>query len=172
MATTKFKGFTIRLSGHELKEGDPAPEVKVAASDLSDKIVGGAKDKVQVLVSVISLDTSVCATEARKFNQAAAGIDGVEVGIISMDLPFAMGRFCATEGIRNLATYSDFRNKDFAKAYGVLMADGPLEGLSCRAVFVVGKDGRIIHRQVVPEATQEPDYERALQATKTVLTAK
>jgi thiol peroxidase len=166
MATTKLKGNPVRLDGREIAEGDMAPEVKVVKPDLSAWTVGGAKDKIQVLVAVPSLDTPVCATEARKFNQAVAGVDGVEVTVISMDLPFAMGRYCTTEGIRNLVTASDFRDRAFAKAYGVLIADGPLAGLAARSIFVVGKDGRVAYRQIVSEITEEPDYEAALKATK------
>lgn len=171
MAITNLKGNPVRLDGREISEGDAAPAVKLTAPDLSELLVGGAKEKVQILVVVPSLDTPVCSTEARKFNQAAAGVEGVEVTVVSMDLPFAMGRFCTTEGIRNLGTASDFKDKGFAKAYGVLIADGPLAGLAARAIFVVGRDGRVAYRQIVPEITSEPDYEAALRATKTILAA-
>jgi len=170
MATTKLKGNPVKLEGREIGEGDMAPTVQLVKPDLSEWTVGGAKDKIQVLVAVPSLDTPVCATEARKFNQAVAGVDGVELTVISMDLPFAMGRYCTTEGIRNLTTASDFREKAFAKAYGVLIADGPLAGLAARTIFVVGRDGRVTYRQIVPEITEEPDYGAALKATKSGLT--
>ncbi len=169
MAKTKLKGNDVNLSGNDVKVGDNAPEVKVVGKDLGEITVGGAKDKVQLIVAVPSLDTAVCAAETRKFNEEAAGIEGVEVTVVSMDLPFAMGRFCTTEGIENLSVGSDFRNKDFANAYGVLIADGPLAGVSARAIFVVGKDGKITYKQIVPEITEEPNYQEALEAAKAAI---
>ena len=169
MAKTKLKGNDVDLSGNDVKVGDNAPEVKVVGKDLGEITVGGAKDKVQLIVAVPSLDTAVCAAETRKFNEEAAGIEGVEVTVVSMDLPFAMGRFCTTEGIENLSVGSDFRNKDFANAYGVLIADGPLAGVSARAIFVVGKDGKITYKQIVPEITEEPNYQEALEAAKAAI---
>lgn len=164
MAQTALKGNPVELEGTFLNVGDLAPEVIVVSKDLSPLSVGGAKGKKQVLVVVPSLDTPVCAAETRKFNETAAKTPGVEVSVISMDLPFAMGRFCTTEGIENLQVGSDFRSKEFANAYGVLIKDGPLQGLTCRAIFIVSEDGKIAYKQIVPEITQEPDYEDALQA--------
>lgn len=159
MSTVKFQGSTVNLQGENISVGDMAPVVEVVGQDLKPIKVGGSSDKVQILIAVPSLDTSVCATETRKFNQNAANQEGVKLTVISMDLPFAMGRFCSTEGIENLTVGSDFRNKDFANAYGILMKDGPLAGLCARAIFVVGKDGKIIHKELVSEVTTEPDYE-------------
>ncbi len=164
MATTKLKGNDVNLAGNEVNVGDNAPEVKVVAQDLSEISIGGKKDKVQVIVVVPSLDTPVCAAETRKFNEEAAKIDNAEVTVVSMDLPFAMGRFCTTEGIENLKVGSDFRNRDFANAYGVLIADGPLAGVTCRAIFVVDLDGKVVYKEIVPEITEEPNYDGALKA--------
>jgi len=167
MATTKLKGNEVNLAGNEVNVGDKAPEVTVVNSDgLADKKVGGAQDKVQLLVVVPSLDTPVCAAETRKFNEQAASIEGVDTTVISMDLPFAASRFCSAEGIENLTVASDFRNKDFANAYGVLIADGPLAGVTCRAIFVVDKSGVVTYKEIVPEITEEPNYEKALEAAK------
>ncbi|MFA5140270.1 MAG: thiol peroxidase [Elusimicrobiota bacterium] len=166
MATVNFKGTPIKLAGNELKVGDAAPEVKVVAGDLSEKKVGGAQGIVQVLLAVPSLDTPVCAMQTRKFNQNASEIAGAQVTVISMDLPFASSRFCAAEGIRNVVAASDFRDKTFAKSYGVLLDEGPLSGLTCRAVFVVGRNGKITYRELVPDITSEPDYAAALVAAK------
>lgn len=163
MATVTVGGNVVNLAGTELKVGDKAPVIEVCGKDLSAVKVGGASDKIQILAVVPSLDTGVCATETRKFNQNAAGKDNVKLSVISMDLPFAMGRFCSTEGIENLVVASDFRNKEFGKAYGVLIADGALAGLLARAIFVIGKDGTIIHKEIVAEVTTEPNYE-AIQA--------
>ena len=160
MATTNLKGNLVNLAGSELNVGDKAPVVNVVAQDLSDVQVGG---KAQVIVVVPSLDTPVCAAETRKFNEEAAKSDA-EVVVISMDLPFAMGRFCTTEGIENLKVGSDFRNKDFANAYGVLIADGALAGVTCRAIFVTNDEGIVTYKEICPEITEEPNYEAALSA--------
>ncbi|MCX7737841.1 MAG: thiol peroxidase [Hydrogenothermaceae bacterium] len=166
MVTVTLKGNPVNLVGNEVNAGDKAPEVVVVATDLSEKKVGGASDKVQVLVSVPSLDTPVCATETRKFNEAISQIPGADVVVISMDLPFASKRFCSTEGIENLTCASDYRNKEFGQKYGVLIGDGPLAGILARAIFVVGKDGTVAYKQIVPEITQEPNYDEVLEAVK------
>ncbi len=166
MATTKLKGNEVNLSGAELNVGDVAPVVKVVAQDLSEVELGGQKGKAQILVVVPSLDTAVCASETRKFNEEAATIENAEVTVVSMDLPFAMGRFCTTEGIENLTVASDFRNKAFAKFYGVLIADGALAGLTFRAIFVINASGVITYKEICPEITEEPNYESAIAAAK------
>ncbi len=162
MATTKLKGNLVNLAGTEVNVGDKAPAVKVVAQDLSEVEVGG---KAQVIVVVPSLDTPVCAAETRRFNEEAAKSEA-EVVVVSMDLPFAMGRFCTTEGIENLKVGSDFRNKDFANAYGVLIADGPLAGVTCRAIFITDAEGTVTYKEICPEITEEPNYEAALAAIK------
>ncbi len=167
MATVTLKGNEVNLAGNEVNVGDKAPEVTVVNSEgLADKVVGGAQDKTQLIVVVPSLDTPVCAAETRKFNEEAASIEGVDTTVVSMDLPFAASRFCSAEGIENLTVASDFRNKDFANAYGVLVADGALAGVTCRAIFVVDTCGKVTYKQLVPEITAEPDYEEALEAAK------
>ncbi|WP_456431939.1 thiol peroxidase [Nitratifractor sp.] len=167
MATVTLKGNEVKLAGNEKNVGDKAPEVTVVKSDdLSEITVGGAKENAQLIIAVPSLDTPVCAMETSKFNQEAAGIEGLDVTVVSMDLPFAAKRFCSTEGIENLTVASDFRNKDFANAYGVLIAEGPLAGVTARAIFVVDRNGEIVYKQLVPEITDEPDYAEALEAAK------
>ena len=167
MATTKLKGNTVNLAGNEVKVGDKAPEVTVVNSQgLADKVVGGAQGKKQLIVVVPSLDTAVCATETRNFNKRASEVEGVDLTIVSMDLPFAAGRFCSTEGIENLTVASDFRNKDFANKYGVLIADGALAGVTCRAIFAIDENGTVTYKEIVPEITEEPNYDAALAAVK------
>lgn len=168
MATVKFQGNIVNLQGDDLSVGDFAPVVEVIGKDLKPIKVGGSSEKIQILITVPSLDTDVCATETRKFNQNAANQDNAKLTVISMDLPFAMDRFCSTEGIKNLSVGSDFRNKDFANAYGVLIKDGLLAGLCTRAVFVVGKDGKILHKELVSDIATEPNYE----AIKKTLTSQ
>ncbi len=113
-----------------------------------------------------SLDTSVCATSVRKFNELAASLDNTTVVAVSKDLPFAQSRFCTTEGIKNLIAASAFRSPEFSKDYGVEMVDGPLAGLLARAVVVIDENGKVIHAELVPEIAQEPDYEAAIKALK------
>ena len=125
------------------------------------------KGKYLILNIFPSLDTGVCATSVRKFNQLAANQPNTVVLAISKDLPFAQGRFCTTEGISNVIPLSDYRyTSDFAEKYGVLMTDGPLTGLLARSVVVVDPEGKVVYTELVPEITQEPDYEAALKAVK------
>ena len=169
MSTVTFKNDTVcKLAGNEVNVGDKAPEVTVVNCDpmLQDEVVGGAKGKAQLIIAVPSLDTGVCDAETRRFNQEAAGLENVEVTTVSMDLPFAAARWCGAAGIDNIKVCSDFRNKDFGNAYGVLLEDGPLAGVLARVIFVVDKDGKVTYKQVVPEITEEPNYEEAIEAAK------
>ena len=118
-----------------------------------------------MLFSVPSLDTSTCATETRTFNRKAADL-GAHVLVISMDLPFAMKRFCENEGITNVHTGSDFRFRDMSEQWGAAIADGPMQGVHCRAVWVIDGDGVIRYHELVPELGGEPDYDAALDAAK------
>jgi thiol peroxidase len=166
--TVTFKNDTVcNLAGNQINVGDKAPEVTVVNCDpmLQDETVGG-EGKVQLVVAVPSLDTPVCDAETRRFNEEASKLDGVEVITVSMDLPFAAARWCGAAGIDNVKVCSDFRNKDFGNAYGVLLADGPLAGVLARVIFVIGKDGKVTYKQVVPEITQEPNYDDAIEAAK------
>ena len=167
MATTKFKGQDVELLGNEVNVGDKAPAITVVNSDgLGDVVVGGATGTKQLIIVVPSLDTGVCATETRNFNSKVADLEGVTATIVSLDLPFASGRFCSAEGIDKLVVTSDFRNKDFANAYGVLLGGSVLAGVTCRAIFAVDAEGTVTYKQIVPEITEEPDYDAALAAVK------
>ena len=166
MSQTKFKGSPVQLEGEFIRVGAPAPDFELVKSDLSSFALKDLKGKNIVLNIFPSLDTGVCATSVRKFNKMAAGMKDTVVLAISKDLPFAQGRFCTTEGIENVIPLSDFRFSDFDESYGVRMADGPLAGLLARAVVVIGKDGKVAYTELVPEITQEPDYEKALAAVK------
>ena len=147
MATTNFKGQPVKLIGEFIQVGKVAPDFELVKSDLSSFALKDLKGK-------------------NKFNKMAAGMKDTVVLAISKDLPFAQGRFCTTEGIENVIPLSDFRFSDFDESYGVRMADGPLAGLLARAVVVIGKDGKVAYTELVPEITQEPDYEKALAAVK------
>jgi len=166
MQTTNFKGTLVNLTGDPIGVGDKAPTVIATGLDLSDVEIGGAKDKIQLIITLPSLDTDTCAAETRRFNIDVNNLDICETTVVSMDLPFAAGRFCSTEGIENLTVVSDYINKDVSKAYGVLMDDNKLKGLSARAVFVIDRNGEIVYKEIVSEVTAEPNYEAALEAIK------
>jgi len=157
----------VTLAGPEIKAGATAPDFAALDNGLQAVKLSGAHGKVIVLSSVPSLDTPVCDTETRRFNEEAGKLGGnVEVWTISMDLPFAQKRWCGAAGVTNVKTLSDFRDHAFAQNYGVLIKDGPLTGLTARAVFVVGKDGKVKHAEYVKEITTEPNYDAALTAAR------
>ena len=166
MDFVKFKGTDVTVEGTELDVGDMAPLITVVNPELEEIEIGGPSDKVQLIISVPSLDTDTCAAETRRFNQEVGALDICQTTVVSMDLPFASAKFCTTEGIDNLQVGSDYIDKDFAKSYGVLMADNKLKGLCARAVFIIDRNGVITYIQVVPEVTDEPNYEEVLEAIK------
>ena len=163
--TTKVKGNAVQLDGTLIAKGNTAPQISLVKNDLSSFTLDDCKGKRVIMNIFPSIDTGVCATSVRKFNQFAASLPDTIVLCISRDLPFAQGRFCAAEGIENVVVLSDFRRTStFGTDYGLQMADGPLAGLLARAVVVVAPDGKVSHVEVVPEITTEPDYEGALKA--------
>ncbi|NEX21470.1 thiol peroxidase [Thiorhodococcus mannitoliphagus] len=164
MATTALKGNPVALSGDLPAVGAAAPDFKLVDKDLADKTLADFAGKKKLLNIVPSLDTPVCATSTKKFNEAIAGKGDAVALVISADLPFAMGRFCGAEGIDNVIGLSMMRSRNFAKDYGVLMEDGPLAGITARAVVVLDADNKVVYTQLVPEITEEPNYEAALAA--------
>jgi thiol peroxidase len=166
MANVTLKGSPIHTSGELPAKGARAPGFQLVAGDLKDVSLESFGGKRKVLNIVPSLDTAVCATSTRKFNERASALANTVVLVISADLPFAQKRFCTTEGLANVVPLSMMRSKDFARDYGVLLVDGPLAGLCARAVVVLDEQDRVVHAQLVPEIAQEPDYEAALQATR------
>ena len=164
MAKTALKGNPVNTSGNLPAKGSKAPEFTLVKSDLSNLSLSELKGKKVILNIFPSLDTSVCATSVRKFNQLAAGKANTVVLAISKDLPFAMGRFCSTEGITNVTSLSGFRDSAFGKAYGVDLTDSALAGLYARSIVVVDENGNVKYTQLVPEITTEPDYDSALAA--------
>lgn len=163
MAETKFKGAPVHTSGDLPEVGAQAPDFTVTGADLSDVSLGDFAGRRLVLNVFPSIDTGTCAMSVRKFNELAAGLDNTSVLCVSADLPFAMGRFCGAEGIENVKVGSTFRST-FADDYGVKTVDGPLAGLCARSVVVVDADGKVLYTELVPETTQEPDYDSAVAA--------
>ncbi|MBQ8502433.1 MAG: thiol peroxidase [Bacteroides sp.] len=166
MAIVKFKGQPVRTIGEFIKAGVVAPDFELVRTDLTGFKLSELAGRCVILNIFPSLDTAVCATSVRKFNVLAASLPDVVVLAISKDLPFAHARFCTVEGIERVIPLSDFRYSDFDENYGVRLADGPLAGLLARAVVVIGRDGRVIYTEMVPEITQEPDYDRIMSAVK------
>ena len=164
MATITLRGNKTTTNGDLPKVGSQAPDFKLTKQDLTDVSLANFKGKKKILNIVPSLDTPVCAISTRKFNDVAKSRDDVVILIIAADLPFAMGRFCGAENTRNVTTLSMMRNKNFAKDYGVLIQDGPMAGITARAVVVLDAKDKVLYTELVPEIAQEPNYEKALKA--------
>ena len=162
MATTALQGTPVQLKGELPAIDSQAPDFLLTKNDLSDVALKDFTGKKIVLNIFPSIDTAVCATSVRKFNQAFDKRTDAVVLCVSMDLPFAQARFCGAEGLNNVITVSDFRTRTFSEAYGVLIADGPLAGLCARAVMVINPNGAVAHTQLVGEITTEPDYDSAM----------
>ena len=161
--TVTLKGTEVYLNGPVLHVGDNTPEAIVVTKDLKEKQIGGKKEEQQLIITVPSLDTAVCEMETKKFNEMLAKYTAIDISVVSMDLPFAQGRFCESFAIANITTASDFRYKDMEK-FGVLIGEGALKGLMARAVFLINKEGKIVYKQLVSEITDEPDYQSVIKA--------
>ena len=156
----------MHLNGEFIPVGVAAPGFELVKSDLSTLTLDDLKGKRVVLNIFPSLDTGVCAASVRRFNKLASSLPDTVVVAVSKDLPFAHARFCTVEGIENVVPASDFRSSHFEEAYGVLMTDGPLKGLLARAVVVIDRQGEVVYAQLVPEITEEPDYDKAAEAVR------
>lgn len=165
MATTLFKGTPVHTVGELPAVGAQAPAFTLTGRDLAPIGLADLAGRTVVLNIFPSLDTGVCAQSVRRFNEAAAGLADTTVLAVSADLPFAAGRFCSAEGIEQVVPGSVFRS-DFGTAYGVELADGPMQGLLARAVVVVDPEGTVVHTELVPDISSEPDYDAALTAAR------
>ncbi|MCW8905474.1 thiol peroxidase [Sedimenticola sp.] len=166
MATVTLHGNPVSTSGELPAIGSKAPEFSLANKELADVGLADFAGKKRLLNIVPSLDTPTCAISTKRFNESFAARDDAVAMVISADLPFAQGRFCETEGLKNVVTLSLMHDQQFATDYGVLITDGPLRGVTCRAVVVVDENGIVTYTQLVPEIGDEPDYEAALAALK------
>lgn len=163
MANITLKGNAISTVGELPAVGNSAPGFTLTKSDLSELSLDDYKGKTVVLNIFPSIDTPVCATSVRKFNEIASGKENTVVLCVSADLPFAHQRFCETDGLNDVVPASVFRAADFGKAYGVTIADGPIAGLLSRAIVIIDTDGKVKYTEQVPEITEEPDYSNALE---------
>lgn len=166
MARITRQGNPIHTSGDLPQVGSLAPDFRLVDADLKDVTLASFRGKKKLLSIVPSLDTPTCALSTQKFNEQASAYPNAVMLIVSADLPFAQKRFCAAENTDRVKPLSMMRNRDFARDYGVLMVDGPLEGLAARAVVVIDENDRVVHAELVPEIRQEPDYEAALAALR------
>ena len=168
MTTVTRRGETVNLNGDLPPVGSKAPDFSLTRTDLTDVSLADYAGKRKVLSIVPSLDTPTCAMSARRFNEQAAALGDTVVLNISADLPFAAARFCETEGIDSVEALSMMRDRQFATDYGILQLDGPMAGLTARAVLVLDGDNTVVYAELVPEIRQEPDYDAALAALEAI----
>jgi thioredoxin-dependent peroxiredoxin len=164
MATITLQGNECNTNGDLPGVGSMAPDFTLVDAKLNNVHLADYAGKRKLLNIVPSLDTPTCATSTKKFNELIASRDDAVALIVSADLPFASGRFCGMEGLDNVVPLSLMRGRGFAKDYGVLITDGPLAGITARAVVVLDADNRVVYTQLVPEIGDEPDYDAALAA--------
>lgn len=162
MATVTLGGNPVNIVGSLPAKGSSAADFTLTAKDLKDVSLSAWAGKRKILNIVPSLDTPTCQKSTRVFNEKANAMANAVVLVVSGDLPFAMSRFCGAEGLENVVTLSTFRIRDFHQKYGVDITDGPLKGLTARAVVVLDADNKVLHSQLVPEIKEEPDYAAAL----------
>lgn len=168
MANITLGGTPITTSGTLPAVGSAAPDFRLTREDLSDASLRDFAGKKKIVNIVPSLDTGVCAASARRFDHEVASIPDAVLLTVSNDLPFAMARFCKAEGLSNVISLSQLRNRKFGEDWGVTITSGPLEGLLSRAVVVLDANDRVVYAEQVPEIKQEPDYAKALQAVKSL----
>ncbi|MFO1351623.1 MAG: thiol peroxidase [Gammaproteobacteria bacterium] len=164
MANITLRGNPIHTNGELPATGSQAPDFKLTKGDLSDVNLANFAGKKKLLNIVPSLDTPTCALSTKKFNDHAKTHPDTVILIVSADLPFAQSRFCTGEKLENVVPLSMMRSRNFAKDYGVLIEDGPLAGVTARAVVVLDQNNKVVHRELVPEIASEPNYQAALAA--------
>jgi thiol peroxidase len=164
MAAITLTGNACHTNGSLPAVGSQAPDFKLVDAGLADRSLADFAGKKKLISIVPSLDTGVCAKSTKIFNERLGDRDEVVVLVVSADLPFAQGRFCGAEGIEHVKTLSMMRSRNFAKDYGVLIVDGPLAGITARAVVVLDAADKVVYTQLVPEIGTEPDYDKALAA--------
>tara|TARA_B100001996_G_scaffold16153_1_gene13502 strand:+ start:302 stop:799 length:498 start_codon:yes stop_codon:yes gene_type:complete len=162
MATITLQGNEINTNGEIPSVGSDAPDFFLVNSEMKDISLSDYKGKKKLLSIVPSLDTPVCATSTIKFNKSAKDNPNAVFLIISADLPFAMSRFCKAENLENVVSLSMMRSRNFAKDYGVLISDGPLAGITARALLVLDENDKVIYSDIISEIANEPDYDSAL----------
>ncbi|MGH9939506.1 MAG: thiol peroxidase [Blastocatellia bacterium] len=166
MASVLFKGNPVTLAGAEVKAGQDAPDFKLQKTDMSDYTLASGAGKTRIIAAVPSLDTPVCDAETRRFNEEASKLPNIEIVCVSMDLPFAMKRWCGAAGVDKVAAASDHRDASFGVNYGVLIQGGPLDRLHARAVFVIDANNKVKYAEYIPDIGEHPNYEAVLAAAQ------
>ena len=166
MAKITLKGNEVNTNSDIVTKGSIAPDFILVDSDLQDVNLSSFDGKNKILSIVPSLDTPVCQKSTLVFNEKVAGLDDTVMLIVSSDLPFAMKRFCTSESLANVMPVSMMRSRNFAKDYGVLLVDGPLSGITTRAIVTISKDNKVLHSELVTEIADEPNYQAALDSLK------
>ena len=162
-----YNGEKVNVKGNFPKVGKKAPVVRVTEPNFAIKTIGGKSDRVQVIVTVPSIDTPICSAQSKRFDDEIKKFPTVDMTVVSMDLPYADDRFCKGRGIKNISVASDFAYQEVGEKYGVAITDGELKGLLVRAIFIIGKNGRIVYQEIVPSIEQEPNYKKVMEAIKT-----
>jgi thioredoxin-dependent peroxiredoxin len=166
MASISFKGNPVTLAGADVKEGQDAPDFRLQKVDMSDYTLESGAGKTRIIAAVPSLDTPVCDAETRRFNEEAAKLPNVEIICVSMDLPFAMKRWCGAAGVDKVTAASDHRDASFGSNYGVLIQGGPLDRLHARAVFVIDPNNKVKYAEYVSDIAEHPNYAAVLAAAQ------
>ena len=166
MAKITLKGNEVNTNSDIVSQGSDAPDFILVNSDLQDVNLSSFDGKNKILSIVPSLDTPVCQKSTLVFNEKVAGLENTVMLIVSSDLPFAMKRFCTNESLDNVMPVSMMRSRNFAKDYGVLLVDGPLSGITTRAIVTISKDNKVLHSELVTEIADEPNYQAALDSIK------
>jgi thiol peroxidase len=166
MAKITLKGNEVNTNSDIVSQGSDAPDFILVNSDLQDVNLSSFDGKNKILSIVPSLDTPVCQKSTLVFNEKVAGLEDTVMLIVSSDLPFAMKRFCTSESLDNVMPVSMMRSRNFAKDYGVLLVDGPLSGITTRAIVTISKDNKVLHSELVTEIADEPNYQAALDSIK------
>jgi thiol peroxidase len=166
MAKITLKGNEVNTNSDIVSQGSDAPDFILVDSDLQDVNLASFDGKNKILSIVPSLDTPVCQKSTLVFNEKVAELEDTVMLIVSSDLPFAMKRFCASESLDNVMPVSMMRSRNFAKDYGVLLVDGPLSGITTRAIVTISKDNKVLHSELVTEIADEPNYQAALDSIK------
>jgi thiol peroxidase len=161
-----LKGNEVNTNSDIVSQGSDAPDFILVNSDLQDVNLSSFDGKNKILSIVPSLDTPVCQKSTLVFNEKVAGLEDTVMLIVSSDLPFAMKRFCTNESLDNVIPVSMMRSRNFAKDYGVLLVDGPLSGITTRAIVTISKDNKVLHSELVTEIADEPNYQAALDSIK------
>lgn len=165
--SVNYNGEIVKVKGNFPTVGSKAPVARVTEPNLAIKTIGGKANRVQVIATVPSIDTPICSAQSKRFDDEIKQFTNVDMTVVSMDLPYADDRFCKGQGIKNISIASDFAYREVGDKYGVVVTNGELKGLLIRAIFIIGKNGKIVYQEIVLDINKEPDYNKVMEAIKT-----